>query len=467
MDKQTILVVEDDADLADALITTLDNAGYETLYAADGGAALQLAEQYDFHLVLSDVQMQPMDGLSLLQALQERFPGVAVVLMTAYASVPKAVEAMRLGAQTYLVKPFEADELVDTIERCLARRRSMAVTSVETGAVVCGDPNTVNLLAIASRVAGCDATVLLSGESGTGKEVFARFIHNNSLRADEPFVAINCAAIPEQMLEATLFGYEKGAYTGALAAHPGKFEQANGGTILLDEISEMDLALQAKLLRVLQEREVERLGSKCSITLNVRVLATTNRNLAAEVEAGRFREDLYYRLNVFPLHIPPLRERRGDVLPLFVHMLKRYCDGQRALPRLTLPAERELLQHAWPGNVRELENVVQRSLILLAGDQVSVADLAFESQTSTTALPEVNAPARPAPLQDDLRATEQRLILDALKTGAGNRQAAARALGISARTLRYKIARLREAGLPIPDKNQHTHDSASIAQGAQ
>ncbi len=470
MDDATILIVEDDPNVGEALCSTLENAGYKTLYASDGEAALSQARSIPVNLILSDVQMQPMDGLALLRESRDAFPGVPVILMTAYASISKAVEAMRLGAETYLVKPFDADELIETVERVIKRRRTLSVTGVETGNVICGDPVTVSLLGIAGRVAGCEATVLLSGESGTGKEVFARFIHNNSSRAQQPFVAINCAAIPENMLEATLFGYEKGAYTGAHQASAGKFEQANGGTLLLDEISEMDLSLQAKLLRVLQEREVERLGGKRSIALDLRVLATTNRNLAACVADGDFREDLFYRLNVFPLHIPPLRERRGDVLALFQHMLRRYCAGQRAVPKLTPMAEKALLKHAWPGNVREVENLVQRTLIMLAGDQIAEVDLRFETDTfepKTTTIPTpVDAPAPSATcgdLQEDLRQEEQRLILNALQSGAGSREAAARALGISARTLRYKIARLRDAGLNIPEKHRSADAHASVA----
>ncbi|MEL6951123.1 MAG: sigma-54 dependent transcriptional regulator [Pseudomonadota bacterium] len=465
--RATILVVEDDADLSEALCATLTDAGYRVLTATDGSAALTLASEHPVQLVLSDVQMQPMDGLELLGDIRDQHPGLPVILMTAYASVPRAVAAMQLGAETYLVKPFDTRELIDTVSRTLSRHRSLSVTGVDTGTVVCGDADTVSLLGIAARVANCDATVLLSGESGAGKEVFARFIHNRSPRAEKPWVAINCAAIPEQMLEATLFGYERGAFTGAQQARPGKFEQADGGTLLLDEISEMDLGLQAKLLRVLQEREVERLGATRSKTVDVRVLATTNRNLAAEVEAGRFREDLYYRLNVFPLHIPPLRERRGDVLPLFRHFLTRYCEGQRARPTLTARAEKRLLAHGWPGNVRELDNLVQRILILLAGDTITDSDLVFE--TAGTA-PVHTTQIAPAPtttsagdLRHDLRDEERRRIVDALEAGSGNRTEAARTLGISPRTLRYKIARLREAGYTIPDRQPRYGARPSVA----
>ncbi len=305
-------------------------------------------------------------------------------------------------------------------------------------------------------MATTDATVMISGESGTGKEVIARYIHHYSSRKEGPFVAINCAAIPENMLEAVLFGYEKGAFTGAYQATPGKFEQANGGTLLLDEVSEMDLALQAKLLRVLQEREVERLGARKVITLDVRVLATSNRVMREEVAAGRFREDLYYRLHVFPLHLPPLRQRSEDILPLTNFLLQRHCHGA-SLPALTDAAQKKLLGYSWPGNVRELDNVVQRAMILKRGSVIDESDLCFESPTIARA-PEasvadetaVSASDKAGELGDELKAREQRLIIEALKAGNGSRKYAAQKLGISQRTLRYKLARLRDAGVTIP-----------------
>lgn len=298
------------------------------------------------------------------------------------------------------------------------------------------------LTELARRVAGSDCTVLIAGESGTGKEVLARFIHRNSPRADRPFVALNCAAIPENMLEAILFGYEKGAFTGAHAAHPGKFEQAQGGTLLLDEVTEMPLGLQAKLLRVLQEREVERLGGREPVSLDVRVLATTNRNLRGEVAAGRFREDLYYRLNVFPLTTAPLRERRDDVLPLAMHVLNARCRPGERIPALSAEAAHILLTHTWPGNVRELDNVMQRALILANGPVIQAESIQIEGYAS-------DAASQPAALPESLSAAERELILDALRSDNGNRQAMAKRLGISPRTLRYKLAKLREAGVEV------------------
>lgn len=300
------------------------------------------------------------------------------------------------------------------------------------------------LIELARRVAASDCTVLIAGESGTGKEVLARFIHRNSPRVDRAFVAVNCAAIPENMLEAILFGYERGAFTGAHAAHPGKFEQAQGGTLLLDEVTEMPLSLQAKLLRVLQEREVERLGGRGPVSLDVRVLATTNRNLRGEVAAGRFREDLYYRLNVFPLTTAPLRERRDDVLPLAMHVLNARCRPGERIPALSAEAAHVLLTHAWPGNVRELDNVMQRALILASGPVIGAEHIQIEE----TELPAIEATLASA-LSDSLSSTERDLILQALRSDNGNRQAMAKRLGISPRTLRYKLAKLRDAGVEV------------------
>ncbi|MBX9848169.1 MAG: sigma-54 dependent transcriptional regulator, partial [Rhodocyclaceae bacterium] len=293
MSKLSILVVEDDAALRDALLITLETAGHQVTGADGGPQALALLAKNDYGMVVSDLRMEPMDGLSLLAEIRTRKPGLPVLLMTAFGDVDKAVAAMRGGACDFMLKPFEPRALIEQINR-------YAKAPASNEGLIAADPATQEVLLLASRVARTDATVMLTGESGTGKEVFAKYIHEQSPRANGPFVAINCAAIPENLLEATLFGYEKGAFTGAQTAQAGKFEQANGGTLLLDEISEMPLGLQAKLLRVLQERVVDRVGSKKPVALDIRVLATSNRNMAAEVAAGRFREDLYYRLNVFP-----------------------------------------------------------------------------------------------------------------------------------------------------------------------
>jgi two-component system, response regulator FlrC len=330
------------------------------------------------------------------------------------------------------------------------------------------------LLELARRVAASDCTVLIVGESGTGKEVLARFVHRFSARSSGPFVAVNCAAIPENMLEAILFGYERGAFTGAHSTHPGKFEQAQGGTLLLDEITEMPLSLQAKLLRVLQEREVERLGGRTPIPLELRVLATTNRRLREEVAAGRFREDLYYRLNVFPLGLAPLRERRDDILPLAMQLLGSRARGGELIPALGAEAAQLLLTYSWPGNVRELDNLLQRALILVNGPVIGPEHIQFEpapdvraaapaapvtmtvaAATTAAAEPGIDVCAGGAvdghgSLADSLGQVERNVLLDALRNGSSTRREIAERLGISPRTLRYKLARLRAAGIDVP-----------------
>jgi two-component system, response regulator FlrC len=330
-----------------------------------------------------------------------------------------------------------------------------AVVARDVELVACA-ASSQRLAELARRVALSDCTVLIVGESGTGKEVLARFIHRNSGRAQQSFIAVNCAAIPETMLEAMLFGYERGAFTGAQATHPGKFEQAQGGTLLLDEVTEMPLALQAKLLRVLQEREVERLGGRTPIPLDVRVLATTNRRLREEVSAGRFREDLYYRLNVFPLAIAPLSMRRDDVLPLAMQLLAARCRPGERIPALSADAAHLLLTYNWPGNVRELDNLLQRALILVNGPVIGPEHIQFEllnEPTVCVSLPvaseAVKCAAAAGSLANTLGEAEKDLILEALRGGHGRRAVAER-LGISPRTLRHKLARLREAGVEVP-----------------
>lgn len=333
--------------------------------------------------------------------------------------------------------------MTDQPEGASASQRSVELEPVAIAEV------SRRMLELAQRVARSDCTVLIVGASGTGKEVLARYIHRHSARAAGPFVALNCAALPESMLEAILFGYERGAFTGAHAAHAGKFEQAQGGTLLLDEVTEMPLALQAKLLRVLQEREVERLGGRGLLALNVRVLATTNRRLREEVAAGRFREDLYYRLNVFPLPLPPLRARREDVLPLAMQLLGAHCRPGAPIPALSAEAAHLLLTYLWPGNVRELDNLLQRALILLSGPVIRPEHIQFEPLADGVAACGGEAVPAAGSLAGSLDEREREMILAAVR-GGKSRSAAAQSLGISARTLRYKLARLREAGVEVP-----------------
>lgn len=436
-----VLVVEDDEDLREALCDTLKLSGYKVLSAQDGEAALRTMAQQPIGLVVSDVMMSPMDGHTLLKRIKASTPHIPVLLMTAYGMIEKAVEAMRDGASDYLTKPFDANKLLAQVARYMLTAHDAA-----DGEVIAHDALSRELLAMAERVAVTLSTVLITGESGSGKEVMARYIHRHSTRAKQVFVAINCAAIPDNLLESTLFGFEKGAFTGANTAQSGKFEQAQGGTLLLDEISEMPLNLQAKLLRVLQEREVERIGSKKGIALDVRVIATSNRDMQAEVAAGRFREDLYYRLNVFPLRIAPLRERAADIPPLAQHLLQSLAGitGRSGLS-LSKQAEERLTTYTWPGNIRELENVIQRAMILAPGNEIEVAHLhlpeAAKIAAGTAASSSISE--RPA----DIKALERKHILETLAAVQGSRKQAAERLGMSERTLRYKLQRLREEGI--------------------
>ena len=458
-EKLNILVVEDDDALRDALQITLDAAGHEVTAVDGGPAALEALSRKAFNMVVSDLRMSPMDGLVLLGEIRARHPGLPVLLMTAFGDVDKAVAAMRGGACDFMLKPFEPKALIDQIA-------CYAMPPAPCAGVVAVDERSRATLLLAARVARTDATVLLTGESGVGKEVFARYIHDQSTRAKGPFVAINCAAIPDSLLEATLFGYEKGAFTGAQTAQAGKFEQANGGTLLLDEISEMPLGLQAKLLRVLQEREVERVGGKKPVPLDIRILATSNRDMAAEVRAGRFRQDLFYRLSVFPLEIPPLRERPRDIVPLARMTLAKMAAAEGRAAIFAAAAEARLEAYAWPGNVRELENVVQRALILEPGKLIEAGILPLDSVAPVTSTPDPMATAvppeaaAPAPQSTvsapgaaagpagtgspaNMKDLERQHIQEVLASVGGSRKKAVAILGIPERTLRYKLNQYR------------------------
>ncbi|MGR9114263.1 MAG: sigma-54-dependent transcriptional regulator [Gammaproteobacteria bacterium] len=457
MKQYDVLVVEDDLALCEALCDTLEIEGYRVLSANNGTEALTQLAAHPIKLVVSDVQMPVMDGFQLLHNIQVHHGAIPVLLMTAYGTVPKAVKAMQDGAVDYLVKPFEASVLVDKVADYVATHPAAANERLEQ------DASMKKLYQLITRVAKTDVTVLLQGESGTGKEVIARYIHEHSAHRQGPFIAVNCAAIPENMLEAMLFGYEKGAFTGAVQATAGKFEAAQGGTLLLDEVGEMDLGLQAKLLRVLQEKEVERIGSHKKVALNVRILAATNQVLKKRVESGDFREDLYYRLSVFPIKIPALRERRGDIVPLAMELLQRHREQGGPLPVFDQAAMAKMQAYHWPGNVRELENVIQRALILKAGTCIGADDLVFEDDVDVSELSSVfaNEPGLgPAETQqedsnagclgEEVRSAEEKMILQTLLNENGSRKHTAEKLGISPRTLRYKLARMKKCGIAIP-----------------
>lgn len=439
------MVVEDDTGLREALVDTLLLAGYQCVPVESGEDALVALKTHTVDLVVSDVQMGGMSGLSLLKSIRHSYPKLPVLIMTAYGTIDDAVQAMKDGACNYMAKPFAPEVLLNMVNQYVPLQIQ------DECEPVAADKTSVELLTLAKKVASTEASVMVLGPSGSGKEVLAQYIHKFSPRSQAPFVAINCAAIPENMLEATLFGYEKGAFTGAIQACPGKFEQAQGGTILLDEITEMELGLQAKILRVLQEREVERLGGRKTISLDVRVIATSNRDLKEAVSEGVFREDLYYRLNVFPLTWLPLNQRRDDIIPLAQHLIARICqkDGN-VIPELTTAARSKLFAYDWPGNVRELDNVVQRALILQSDRCIDAGDLLIDNFEPPKAQDTAIAAAKDDKLGSELKLQEHQIILDTLHACQGSRKDVAERLGISPRTLRYKIARMRDSGIQIP-----------------
>lgn len=450
-----ILVVEDDSKLQEALVDTLELNEFEVVAVGSAEDAL-VALDDEIAMVFTDIRMDGMNGYDLMKKIRAIKPYLPIVLMTAYGTVEQAVDAMKSGAVDYILKPFEADILVEKAKAYFYRDASL-----EEDFVV-ADAATIQLKTMAQKVAESDASVMISGESGTGKEVLARFIHNHSKRHQMPFVAINCAAIPDNMLEAILFGYEKGAFTGAMKAMPGKFEQAQGGTIFLDEIGEMKPDLQAKLLRVLQEREVERIGSTKTVRLDVRVLSASNVDMKKAIANGDFREDLFYRLNVFPMKLPPLRERPKDIAAITERLLQRHCGTLRVEPMMSAQAMRMLIQYPWPGNIRELDNVIQRALVMMSGDTIQQQDILLddeivkhedvvsESDSGIDDEPVAKNTVLEARFETtDLKEREVHIILETLKANNGHRQKTAEALNISPRTLRYKLARFKEQGLEV------------------
>jgi len=492
MSVKAILVADDERHLRNALFTALTRLGHAVELAENGQEAVNKFQSQRFDLVVTDLRMPGLDGMGLLKAVKKQSPATPVIMITAYGSVEAAVEAMREGAQDFILKPFPAGVIEEAVNRALSGQTAeappQAAGSPQPKAeaasgerpIITHSPRMKKLLELARNVAASPATVLLQGESGTGKELLARYIHQHSPRAEGPFVALNCASLPESLLESELFGHEKGAFTGAVARKQGKFELADGGTILLDEISEMDLALQAKLLRVLQEGEIDRVGGKEPQKIDVRVIATTNRNLKEWVEAGNFRADLYYRLNVIPFFIPALKDRLDDVPLLAEHFRRKYAVmNSKNVEKLSPAAVSALTAYDWPGNIRELENTVARGVLLASGATVEPHDLFMDEAGFMAALersapapeaprpaaaplkadgnlfsglesPEAEAPAGEAILAGPLMTIEEmerHLIGKALDETDGNRTHAAKILGISVRTLRNKLAEYRVASV--------------------
>jgi DNA-binding NtrC family response regulator len=473
-----ILVVDDDQGVRIELFETLIKQDLEVSVAENGRMALEILNREPVDLVVTDIKMPEMDGLELLKRAKIVCPSVPVVVMTGFATVDSAILAMKLGAFDYILKPFPMEVMQEAVARALMvgqlvqnQAAGLVPASVNGSRAAKGqrvivgqDPAWIRVVDKAKAVASSTATVLILGESGTGKEVLARLLHEESERSAGPFVALNCAALPDGLLESELFGHEKGAFTGAVSAKKGKFELADGGTLLLDEIGEVPLHLQAKLLRVLQEGEVDRLGSKAPIKFDVHVLATTNRNLSEAVEQGEFRADLFYRLNVIPLRLPSLKDRRGDVLLLADYFITRYSDQyKKPMKKLSSRSRKRFLDYTWPGNVREMENMIERAVLLSRDQEIEPWDLWDEEEPvdqeesasldeaivdfplSATSTVFADAQGQMVPLRE----VERQMIRQALQQTDNNRTHAAKMLGISVRTLRNKLNEYRNQGLSL------------------
>ncbi len=452
--KARLLVVDDERNLRESLAEALQQADYEVLTAADGKEAYQLVQQHDLDLLLCDWTMPEMDGAALLKILREegRLVDLPVLVITAHGTSNNAIDAMQFGAYDFITKPFDLDDVLVTVQRAIEHtslqrevawlRQKVAETSSPNGEIIGSSAAMIEVFKSIGRVAQTDSTVLISGESGTGKELVARAIHQHSSRRTMPFIVVNCAALPENLIESELFGYEKGAFTGALSRKAGKFESAQGGTIFLDEVGELPLTTQPKLLRVLQEHTFERLGGSQSIAADFRVVAATNRGLDEEVAAGHFRTDLFFRLNVVPIELPPLRSRRPDVLLLAEHFLKHYSEKHHL--RATGFAEDAILKlqrYGFPGNVRELDHIIERS-VLRAGGRAITAELLVVDESTIISAPKENEleSLLQLPFRESVRAWERLLIDRAMKVANGNKAEAARSLGIHRRLIYEKLA---------------------------
>ena len=420
---KTILIVDDDAQLRSALKEAIVRIGYSVVLAEDPVDALVKLEDTSISMIVTDMKMPRMDGVSFIKEARKRVGNLPILVITGFATIENAVNAMKEGASDYLMKPFSFDDLTKAVEAI------MSSVSYAHDEVLTDNENMKNLIQLSRSVSLSDMTVLILGESGTGKELFARYIHKMSRRNNKQFIAVNCAAIPENLLESELFGYEKGAFTGALEKKIGKFELAHGGTILLDEIGEMSAILQAKLLRVLQEREIDRVGGKQPVPVDVRVIATTNRDLQKEINEGRFREDLYYRLSAFPIQLPPLRERTEDIMHLSEHFAKKFAPQlNKTITGFAKDAVELLTTRQWKGNIRELENAIHRAVLMARTDLITTDDFMLEGHANQC-----------YPNNGSLKEMEMDLIRKTLEETNGNKTKAAKLLGVSVRTIRNKL----------------------------
>ncbi len=466
MDKK-VLIVDDDDNMRTAVQTTLERMGINVTAAENGKEGLDYALNEQFDLIISDMRMPIMDGETMFKMLKSSGINTKICFITAFGTVDSAVKLIKEGAFDYILKPFSPEVIEELVRRAFALEEN--IPAIDEKKTVFKSPYMTQIFSIAKDVADSEATVLITGESGTGKEVLARFIHEHSKRKGE-FIAINCAAIPESLIESELFGYERGAFTGAINRKEGKFELANGGTLLLDEIGEIPINLQAKLLRVLQEKEIERLGGTKKQKVDVRIIATTNRNLREEIKNGNFREDLFYRLNVINIEIPPLRERKEDIEPLSLFFIDKYCHiNKKPKKKLTKDALELLLNYDWPGNVRELEHTIERAVILSKDEFITPLNLfihgisinsynEYISNKNKIQATEIVTPEEPTTEKNiqisagmTIAEMERELILNTLKETKGNRTKAAEILGITVRTLRNKLHEYREQGIQVDE----------------
>ncbi len=444
-----VLIVDDELNMRLVLAAMLKKEGYEVSSAADGSEALAIMKSGGIDAVISDLKMPNIDGMELLERISDKYPEVPVVMITAHGTVATAVEALKKGALDYITKPFDIDELKNVISKAIKTRvlkeseLFIPPEEIERGGIIGTSKSMQEIFDAIKRVAPTTTTILINGETGTGKELVADAIHFNSPRKKNPLIKINCAAIAETLIESELFGYEKGAYTGAAVTKPGKFELAHKGTLFLDEVSEISRDMQVKLLRVLQEQEFERVGGLRTIKVDVRIIAATNQNLLQQVQAGNFREDLYYRLNVFPIEIPPLRERKEDILPLTDYFVEKFNKKLEVSLSMAQEVKEMLLRYEWPGNIRELENLIERMMLLAKGNEITVNEIPEEFKAAVSKIAALPADESKKPFKDYMRNhvenVEKQMILKTLEEAGGNVTKAAKQLGLSRKGLQLKM----------------------------